>query len=159
MNALWDNHIKPKPSLNTSPYFLVYGKEPILPPNIYLPALQLSQESQGKPCLLVQCRMDTLQKLQEEMLKAKEKFSLHQNRIKRWFDRKSAGKTSFRVGDLVLKWDKAHKERWKHTKFQSLWIGPYTVHEKLGQYTYRLQSLDRNIESLPVNGQDLKYYF
>jgi len=33
------------------------------------------------------------------------------------------------------------------------------VHEKLGPYTYHLQSLDRRIENLPVNGQDLKHYF
>lgn len=62
-NALWADRVTPKPSLNTSPYFSVYGKEAILPQNIYLPALQLSQESQGKPCLLVQHRMDTLHKL------------------------------------------------------------------------------------------------
>ena len=67
-----------KPSLNTSPYFLVYGKEAIILPNIYLPALQLSQESQGKPCLLVQHRIDTLHKSQEERMKAKERFLLHQ---------------------------------------------------------------------------------
>jgi len=50
-----------KPSLNTSPYFLVYGKE------------------------------------------VKEKFVLHQNHIKRWFDKKSAGKKEFNMGDLILK--------------------------------------------------------
>ena len=83
MNALWADHVKPKPSLNTSPYFLVYGKEAILPPYIYLPAFQLSQESQGRPCMLVQRRMDMLRKLQEERMKEKEKFTLHQNHIKR----------------------------------------------------------------------------
>jgi len=60
VNALWVDRVTPKPSVNTSPYFLVYGKEAILPPNIYLPYLQLSQESQAKPCLLVQCRMDKI---------------------------------------------------------------------------------------------------
>eukprot|EP00253_Pinus_taeda_P004335 PITA_04335 len=138
---------------------IISRKEAILPPNIYLPALQLSKESLGKPCLLVQRRKDTLHKLQEERLKAKEKNSLHQSRIKRWFDRKSIGKTSYSVGDLVLKWDKAHEDKGKHTEFQSLWIGPYIVHEKLGQYTYRLQSLDEKIDSLPVNDQGLKHYF
>ena len=37
----------PKISLGTSPYFLVYEKEAILPQNIYLPSLQLSQSSRG----------------------------------------------------------------------------------------------------------------
>ena len=103
--------------------------------------------------------MDTLRKLQEERVKAKEKFTLHQNCIKRWSDKKSAGNTNFVVGDLVLKWDKPHEDKGKHTKFQSLWICPFTVHEKIGQHMYCLQSLDRKIDTLPVNCQDLKCYF
>lgn len=89
--------------MSTSPYFLVYGKEPILPPNIYLPTLQLSQESQGNPYQIVQRRMDTLHKLEEERMKAKENFTHHQNHIKRWFDKNYAGKASFDVGDLIMK--------------------------------------------------------
>jgi len=92
-------------------------------------------------------------------MKAKEKFTLHQNRIKRWFDKKSAGKVDFDVCDLVLKWDKPHEDKGKHTKFQSLWIGPYIIHEKLGPHTYYLKSLDRRIDNLPINDQDLKHYF
>ena len=103
--------------------------------------------------------MDRLQKLQEERLKAKGKFSLHQSHIKRWFNRNYTGKNSFSVGDLVLKWDKSHKDKGKHTKFQSLWIGPYTIHENLGQHIYYLQSHEGNIDSLLVNEQDLKQYF
>lgn len=63
------------------------------------------------------------------------------------------------MGNLVLKWDKSHEDKVKHTKFQSLWIRPFTLHEKIGYHTYSLQSLDGKIESLPVNGQDLKQYF
>eukprot|EP00253_Pinus_taeda_P004214 PITA_04214 len=116
-NALWANRVTPKPSLNTSMYFFVYGKEAILPPNIYLPALHLSQELQGKPCQLVYSRMNSLHKLQDERMKEKEKLTLHQNHIKRWFDKKSAGKANFYVGDFVLKWDKPHEDKCKHTKF------------------------------------------
>jgi len=93
------------------------------------------------------------------MMKEKEKITLHQNRIKRWFDKKSTGKSKFGVGDLVLKWDKSHEDKRKHMKFQSMWIGPYTIHEKLGPHTYHLQSLDEKIENLPINEKDLKHYF
>lgn len=37
--ALWANRVTPQMSLGTSPYFLIYGKEAILPHNIYLPSL------------------------------------------------------------------------------------------------------------------------
>jgi len=108
---------------------------------------------------LVQSRINTLYKIQEERQNAKEKIYLHQIHIKRWLDKKSTGKNEFSVGDLVLKWDKTHKDKGKHTKFQSLWIRSFVVHENLGQQTYRLQSLDGKIDSLPINGQYLKQYF
>jgi len=47
-------------------------------------------------------------------MKEKEKFTLHQNCIKRWFNKKSVGKTNFDVGDLVLEWDKSHEDKGKH---------------------------------------------
>ena len=84
-------------------------------------------------------------------MKEKEKFTLHQNHIKRWFDKNSAGNGNFDVGDLVLKWDRPHEDKGKRMKFQSLWIGPYIVHEKLGMHMYCLKSLDERIENLPVN--------
>lgn len=151
-NALWYDRVTPKPSLNTSPKFQAYSKEAYLPPNIYLPTLQPSQESQGKPCQLVGCRMDAHHKLQEETMKGKEKFILHQSCIKKWFNKKSTGKVRFDVGDIVLKWDKTHEDKGKHMKFQSLWIDPYIVHEKLGPYTYHFLSLDERIDNLPING-------
>lgn len=68
-------------------------------------------------------------------------------------------KNEFNVGDLVLKWEKSHEDKGKHTKFQSMWIRLFTMHKKLGQHMYRIQSLDKKIDSLPINGQDLKRYF
>ena len=61
------------------------------------------------------------------------------------------------MGDLVLKWDKAHEEKGKNTKFQAFWFGPFQVKEKIDQHTYRLQTLGGKVEPLPVNGQYLKF--
>lgn len=159
VNALRANCITLKLSLKTSPYFLVYEKEAILPPNIYLQTLQVSQESQGKPCLVVQSKINTLLNLEEERQKTKDKFAIHQSHIKHLFDKKYLVNKEFSLGDLVLKWEKPHEEKGKHTKFQSLWIIPHLVHDKIGHHTYRLQSLDEKMDSLPINGQDLKRYF
>ena len=122
--ALRADRVTPIISLGTSPYFLVYGKEAILPPNIYLPSLQLSQSSRGRSYNFLQTRIDTILKLKEERNKAKEKFHIYQQRIKRWFDKHVAGDKQFQVGDLVLKWNKASKAKGKHSKFQKLWLGP-----------------------------------
>jgi hypothetical protein len=68
------------------------------------------------------------------------------------------GDKHFQVGDLVLKWDKASEARGKHSNFQKLWLGPYGIVEKIGDATYRLQSLQRDLENLPVNVAILKRY-
>jgi hypothetical protein len=91
--------------------------------------------------------------LQENHGKAKHKFETHQQTIKHCFDKKSVGEKDFQVGDLVLKWDKPHEDKGKHSKFQQLWLGPFMIKEKTGQGTYRLQMLEGEADLLPVNGQ------
>ena len=92
-------------------------------------------------------------------LELKEKFHMHQQWIKRWFDKLVAGEKKFQVGDLVLKLDKASEAKGKHSKFQKLSLGPYEIAEKIGETTYRLQSRQGDLENLPVNASILKKYF
>jgi hypothetical protein len=48
--ALWDDRVTPKTTIGNSPFFLVYGREAILPPNVFLPSLQLSKKVQEEEC-------------------------------------------------------------------------------------------------------------
>ena len=98
-------------------------------------------------------------KLKEERNKTKDKFHIHQQRIKRWFDNHVVGDKQLQVGDPVLKWDKESKAKGKHSKFQKLWLGPYEIVEKIGDATCRLQSLQGDLENLPVNASIMKRYF
>ena len=157
--ALWADKVTLRISLGTSPYFLVYGKEAILPLNIYLPSLQLAQSSRGRSSNFLQTQIITLLKLKKEGNKVKEKFHIHQQRIKRWFDKHVAGDKQFQVEDTVLKWDKASEGKGKHSKFQKIWIGPYQIAKKIGDATYILQSLQGDLENLAVNASILKRYF
>jgi len=56
------------------------------------------------------------------------------------------------VVDLALKWDKAHEEKCRHTKFHPLWIDPFIIDENLSHNTFKMKSLDGRIDPLPVNG-------
>ena len=76
--------------------------------------------------------------------------------ITKWIDNRSVGNKYFEVGDLVLKWDKTHEEKGKHSKFQMLWLGPFQVARKIGPSTFILQTLEDIVESLHVNGLILK---
>jgi hypothetical protein len=83
----------------------------------------------------------------------------YQLRIKRAFDKK-VKKGDFQLGDLVLKWDAPRQERGKHNKFESLWIGPFTISEVFSNNTYRLQDLEgEEVFNGPVNGNFLKKCF
>ena len=75
------------------------------------------------------------------------------------FDKHVVGDKQFQIGDLVLKWDKASEAKDKHSKFQNLWLDPYEIAKKIDDATYRLQSLQRDLENLPVNASVLKRYF
>ena len=86
-------------------------------------------------------RINTLLKLEEERDRSKQHFTKHQRIVKSWFDQSSSSNQEFQVGDLVLKWDKFHKEKGDHTKFQKLWLGPFVIAENIGPSTFRLQTL------------------
>jgi hypothetical protein len=86
-NTLWSDRVMPKEAVRNSPYFLVYGQEVILPNGIYLPSLQLSQDSNEESSSTMQQRIDTLLMQEEQKEKARSKFLAHQQIVKRWFDK------------------------------------------------------------------------
>lgn len=47
-------------------------------------------------------------------------------------------------------------EKGKHTKFQKLWIGAYTIASILGSNAYLLKDDDEFLLSYPTNGAHLK---
>ena len=102
-NTLWEDRVTPKSSIGNSPFFLVYGTEPILPPYLFLPSLQLAQSVQDENCPVIEKRIYTLLKLEEDKNKAKQLFVKHQQIVMSWFDQSSSSNREFQVGDLVLK--------------------------------------------------------
>jgi hypothetical protein len=140
-------------------FFLVYGRESILPPNVLLPSLQLSQKVREEECIALESRINTLLKLEETRTRAKHKLDQHQQIVKRWFDEISSIDRKFNVRDMVLRWVKAHEDKGEHTKFQNLWLKPFIVKEKLGTSSFCLQTLEGQPYTYPVNVHALKKYF
>jgi hypothetical protein len=141
-NALWADRVTPKASIVNSPFFLVYRREFILPPHIFLPSLQLSQKFQDEECPPLENRINALLKLEEVRTQEKQKLDQHQQIVKSWFDTSLSSDRNFNVGYLVLKWDKTHKDKGEHTEFQNLWLGPFVIAEKLGPSSFRLPNLE-----------------
>ena len=74
LNAIWVDRVTAKNVVGNSPFFLVYGREAILPPHILLPSLHLSQKIQGEDCLILENRINALMKLEEVRAQAKRKL-------------------------------------------------------------------------------------
>eukprot|EP00253_Pinus_taeda_P028971 PITA_28971 len=157
--ALWANRITQKALIGTSPFNLVYGKEVVILANLVLPSLALVQFIEENPSSSIQLRHNQILKLEEEREKARTTHAKNQQIIKYSFDTTSTGPKLLQVGDLVLKWDKAHEDKGKHTKFQKMWLIPFQIIEKIGPLTFILQDLSRKRDSLPVNGLILKKFF
>eukprot|EP00253_Pinus_taeda_P010931 PITA_10931 len=157
--ALWADRITQKASVGTSPFNLVYGKEAVLPTNLALPSLALVQFIEERPSSSIQLKHDHILRLEEEREKAKITHDKHQQIIKLSFDSALSSSKQLQVGDLVLKWDKAHEDKGKHTKFQKMWPGPFQISEKVGHSTFILQDLSGKRDTLPVNGLILKKFF
>ena len=115
-NALWEDRITLKVDIGNSPYYLFYGKESILPSNTIIPSLHLAQSIQEDDLYPLQQRIYTLLKLEEDREKSNNKLYQHQQLVKIWFDEQSSFDRDFLVGDLVLRWDKQHKDNKKYTK-------------------------------------------
>ena len=90
---------------------LVYGKEEVLPTNVTIPSFALVQFIDENPSSSLQLRQEKILKLEEGREKAKQTHIHHQKIIKASFDSTSASPKNFQIGDLVLKWDKAHEEK------------------------------------------------
>ena len=65
----------------------------------------------------------------------------------------------FEKGDLVLLWDKKNEISGKHGKFDSLWLGPYIIDEKIGRNSFTLTNLEHEKLPLRLNGKHIKLYY
>jgi hypothetical protein len=74
--------VTPKAIVGNSPFFLVYGREAILPPHVLRPSLQLSQKIQEEDCPPLESRINALLKLEEVRVQAKERLDQHQHIVK-----------------------------------------------------------------------------
>ena len=79
--------------------------------------------------------------------------------FKKWFDERSSLDRDLSVEDLVLRWEKKHKENKEYTKFQRPWLGPFIVTKNIGPSTVQLQTMEGVVDTYPVNVFMLKKYF
>ena len=98
-----------------------------------------------------------LNKLEEERNQMVDRITEHQLKVKENFEKNSRPR-KFMLSDEVLLWDKRNEKKRSHSKFQSLWKGPFIDHEVIGPNSVRLSYADGGILPYSYNGQDLKLF-
>ena len=157
-DALWADRTTPKRAIGISPFELVYGVEVVLPLPLELATCKLKtaiEDDVFKEGL--ERRILYLTKLQEERAEMVDKITKHQNRVKKLFD-KRARPRKLMEGDLVLLWDKRQEPRGMHSKFQSLWKGPFQIVQVNQNNSFKLAYPSGEWLPYSYNGQDLKLY-
>ncbi|KAH9330934.1 hypothetical protein KI387_003042, partial [Taxus chinensis] len=69
--------------------------------------------------------------------------------MKKNFDKKS--KFKFNEGDNVLKWDANRAKPRRHSKFDTLWSGPYIISACKEHNAFQLSKLNGEELPIPVN--------
>ena len=105
---------------------LVYGTEVRLPISLELPSLELAHQLELIEDDAMTVRMIELIELEEKRGKAMQTLELHQQQVKKSFDKKARVRI-FKEGDLVLKWDADREKIGRHSNFDALWSGPYLI--------------------------------
>jgi hypothetical protein len=98
--------------------------------------MRLLQEQDDEPDA-TQRRKNELINVQQTREKAFNNSQLHQERIKKDFNRYTK-ENDFKVGDLVLKWDAINEDRGKHGEYDHLWLGPFKIVAYHGNNAYLL---------------------
>lgn len=65
----------------------------------------------------------------------------------------------FKEGDLVLKWDVDREKARRHSKFNSLWSGPYDINSCEENNAFELSKPNSEVLAILVNEIYLKFCF
>ena len=140
-----------------APFELVYGQDCRLAINMQIPIYELLQECTADQEAF-QARIDKLVELDEVRRMAFDKIVIEQERVKETFDQRTRD-VKFRIGDIVLLWDKLKEKPDKHGKLEKIWMGPYRESSIAGKGSVYLETLDGDEFQLPVSVILLKHYF
>ena len=140
---LFGFRIAPSPTTGESPFYLLYGRDPILPVEVPLkPPTEIS------PTIL-SYRATLVRQMQLTHRVASEQIQLSQQAMKDLYDRKSKP-YPYKVGDLVwLFTPKTQKGLSK--KLLHNWHGPYRLVEQLSPVNFKLRTRDNRLLPTPVH--------
>ena len=139
-------------TLSDTPFFLLYGRDPILPQDLkFNPEINLEEPSGD----LMEYKIKLLSHLKEAYSQLIDKKQKVQAEYKAYYD-KSHRAVSFNVNDHVMIHNHVPKKGLS-LKLLPKWIGPFKIVAKLDSLTYRVESIDKN-RMMAVHVQRMRKY-
>jgi hypothetical protein len=89
--------------------------------------------------------------------KKKKKIERSQEKQKKYHNEKYKTKKNFQIGDKVLYYDAMKEKQWSG-KLEEKWKGPYYIYEIIFKGSYKIKTMEGEIQRTPVNGELLKEY-
>jgi hypothetical protein len=162
----WDSFITPAlfayrttkhSTTHHEPFFLVYGRESVLPIelNIVTYPFEILNESQHEASVfrriesiignLAEQRIQTVARVTKSQIYQKER---HDKKFKI---------ESYEIGDKVLLFH-SQLDKSLSGKLEEKWLGPYYIHNTMGNGTYKLRTLEGKVLKRSAHGNRLKFY-
>jgi transposase InsO family protein len=148
-----------KVSLKQTPYFLVFGQNPIVPVEFQVQTMRTAVEERMQEDLSLMQRIYQLEALEETRSEALQALYHHQSMLKTAWDKK-VRVIDYQQGDLVLLFDSRYQHFKGKGKLHTRWLGPYLVKNMYSNGSVQLTTLDG--EEFPTRvhyERTKKYYF
>ena len=149
--VLFADRVSLNATTGESPFYLLYGREPRLPidATLILPDLNVSSS-------VSQLRAEIVKNLEEAQHIALSNTQLAQQKMKVYYDQKSAP-APYDIGSQVWVYT-PKKRKGLSKKLQHNYHGPYRIVAKLSPVHFRLRTLDNRPVAVPVHANRLKPY-
>ncbi len=137
---------------------VVYGREARLPISLEFLALEKAHQLELIENDAMYVRMVDLMELEEKRHQAIHTLEIHQQQMNNNFNKKAKVR-NLKEGDLVLKWNANREKVGRHSKFDTLWSGPYVIISCKKANAFQLSMPNGEILPILVNGIYLKPCF
>ena len=151
-SVLWAVRTTPSRATGETPFFLVFGAEAMLPPELKIRSTRVEAFNDSNQ---EQLRADDIHLLEEKRNQALIRSAVYQQALRKYYDRKVQPR-SLAVGDLVLRLCQSKSNR---NKLSPKWEGPYTVVEVTRPGSVRLAMEDGQVLSNSWNIDQLRKFF
>jgi hypothetical protein len=153
--ALFAYRTKRHSTTGHEPFYLMYGREVILPIEFKISTTEISNDESDLQDDLLKRVQIISGRMTEDRLITQDKIHIEQQKQKLRHD-KNIKEQSFKIGDLVLLYKSQLRGK---KKLEERWNGPYYIHEILENGAYKLRTMDDKILKIPVNSERLKKYY